>query len=85
MTNVLVLCPHHDAANRGVELARQSASAHLVLFGAYWLTCHPERMRVEAELVLSINPNDSGRPCINADWRQRVARAPGGVGVVSST
>jgi tetratricopeptide (TPR) repeat protein len=31
-----------------------------VLFGAYWLTCQPERMRVEAEQVLAINPNDRG-------------------------
>jgi hypothetical protein len=49
-----------EAANRGIELARQSASAHLVLFGAYWLTCRPERMRVEAEQLLAINPNDPG-------------------------
>jgi adenylate cyclase len=47
-----------EAANRAVELARPSASAHLALFGAYWLTCQPERMRVEAETILAINPND---------------------------
>jgi class 3 adenylate cyclase/TolB-like protein len=55
------LVPHAvEAANRSVELARQSASAHLALFGAYWLTCQPERMHVEAELVLAINSNDPG-------------------------
>jgi adenylate cyclase len=36
-----------EAANRAVELARQSATAHVTLFAAYWLTCQPERMRVE--------------------------------------
>jgi tetratricopeptide (TPR) repeat protein len=49
-----------EAANRAIELARQSASAHLSLFSAYWLTCQPERMRVEAEMILAINPNDPG-------------------------
>ena len=46
-----------EAANRAVELAPQSASAHLSLFFSYWNTCQPERMRVEAERVLDINPN----------------------------
>jgi len=49
-----------EAGNRAVELAPQSASAHLSLFTAYWATCEPERMRVEAERVLAINPNDAG-------------------------
>jgi adenylate cyclase len=49
-----------EAANRAVELARQSASAHMSLFAAYWLTCQLERMRVEAETILAINPNDPG-------------------------
>jgi adenylate cyclase len=49
-----------EAGNRAVELAPQSASAHLSLFTAYWTTCEPERMRVEAERVLAINPNDAG-------------------------
>jgi adenylate cyclase len=48
-----------EAGNRAVELAPQSASAHLSLFHAYWATCEPERMRVEAERVLAINPNDA--------------------------
>jgi TolB-like protein len=47
-----------EAGNRAVELAPQSASAHLSLFNAYWATCQPERMRVEAERVRAINPND---------------------------
>jgi adenylate cyclase len=49
-----------EAGNRAVELAPQSASAHLSLFTAYRATCEPERMRVEAERVLAINPNDAG-------------------------
>jgi adenylate cyclase len=49
-----------EAGNRAVELAPQSASAHLSLFNAYWTTCEPERMRIEAERVLAINPNDAG-------------------------
>jgi adenylate cyclase len=48
-----------EAANRSVELAPQSASAHWSLFLAYWLMCQPERMRVEAETILAINPNDA--------------------------
>jgi adenylate cyclase len=48
-----------EAANRAVELAPQRASAHLSLFYAYWSTCQPERMHVEAERVLAINPNDA--------------------------
>jgi len=48
-----------EAANRGVDLAPESAFAHTALFNAYYLTCQPERMRVEAERVLAINPNDA--------------------------
>jgi hypothetical protein len=46
-----------EAANRAAELAPQSAMAHLALFYSYWNTCQSERMRVEAERVLAINPN----------------------------
>jgi tetratricopeptide (TPR) repeat protein len=49
-----------EAANRAVELARQSASAHVALVTAYWLTCQPDRIRVEAEAITAINPNDAG-------------------------
>jgi adenylate cyclase len=49
-----------EAANRAVELAPESASTHLALFRAYYLTCQPERMRVESDRVLAINPNDAG-------------------------
>jgi tetratricopeptide (TPR) repeat protein len=48
-----------EAGNRAVELAPQSAPAHLSLFTAYWVACQPERMRVEADRVLAINPNDA--------------------------
>jgi adenylate cyclase len=48
-----------EAANRGVDLTPQSAFAHFALFQAYYLTCQPERMRVEAERVLTIIPNDA--------------------------
>jgi adenylate cyclase len=47
-----------DAAKRAVELAPQSLRAHLALFFAYWAACQPERMRVEAETIQAINPND---------------------------
>ena len=49
-----------EAGNRAVELAPESASAHWSLFMAYSATCQPERMRVEADRVLAINPNDAG-------------------------
>jgi TolB-like protein/class 3 adenylate cyclase/tetratricopeptide (TPR) repeat protein len=48
-----------EAASRAVELARQSANAHLSLFYAYWMMCQPERMRVEAETILVMTPNDA--------------------------
>jgi tetratricopeptide (TPR) repeat protein len=48
-----------EAANRAVELAPESAAAHFALQRAYYLNCQPERMRVEADRVLAINPNDA--------------------------
>lgn len=49
-----------EAGNRAVDLAPESASAHVGLFEAYFVTCQPERMRVEADRALAINPNDTG-------------------------
>jgi adenylate cyclase len=48
-----------EAGNRAVDLAPESASAHLSLFMAYTVTCQPARMRVQADRVLAINPNDT--------------------------
>ena len=48
-----------EAANRAVELGPQSVPAHVSLFHAYWLTCQPDRMRVEAEAIHAINPNNA--------------------------
>ena len=48
-----------EAGNRAVELAPDRAEAHLALFTAYHVTCETERMRVEADRVLAINPNDA--------------------------
>jgi tetratricopeptide (TPR) repeat protein len=48
-----------EAANRGVDLSPESATAHLALFNAYFLRCQPERMRIEAERILALNPNDA--------------------------
>jgi TolB-like protein len=48
-----------EAANRGVDLMPDTALARFLLFNAYYLTCQPERMRIEAERVLAINPNDA--------------------------
>ena len=48
-----------EAGNRGVDLAPESTFAHTALFNAYYLTCQPERMRVEAERVLAISPNNA--------------------------
>jgi adenylate cyclase len=48
-----------EIANRAVVLAPESASAHLALLKAYYVNCQPDRMRVEAERVLAINPNDA--------------------------
>lgn len=49
-----------EAGNRAVDLAPESASAHVGLFEAYFATCQPERMRVEVDRALAINPNDVG-------------------------
>jgi TolB-like protein/class 3 adenylate cyclase len=48
-----------EAGNRAVELAPENAAAHFALFSAYAATCQTERMRVEADRVLTINPNDA--------------------------
>jgi adenylate cyclase len=48
-----------EAGNRAVELAPENAAAHFALFSAYAATCQTERMRVEADRVLAINPNDA--------------------------
>jgi len=48
-----------EAANRAVELAPENAVAHFALFFAYSVTCQTERMRVETDRVLAINPNDA--------------------------
>jgi adenylate cyclase len=48
-----------EAGNRAVDLAPESASARLALFLAYYVTCQPARMRIEADRVLAINPNDA--------------------------
>lgn len=48
-----------EAGNRAVELAPESQAAHFALFSAYAVTCQTERMRVETERVLAINPNDA--------------------------
>lgn len=47
------------AGNRAVELAPENAAAHFALFFAYSVTCQTERMRVETDRVLAINPNDA--------------------------
>jgi adenylate cyclase len=48
-----------DAGNRAVELAADSASAHLALFQAYYVTCQSKRMRIEADRVITLNSNDA--------------------------
>ena len=48
-----------EAANRAADLAPGTALAHFAMFTAYYVMCQPERMRVEAEKVLAINPNDA--------------------------
>jgi len=48
-----------EAGNRAVELAPENATAHFALFFAYSVTCQTERMRIEADRVLAINPNDA--------------------------
>jgi adenylate cyclase len=46
------------AATRAAELAPESEAAHFALFFSYGATCQRERMRIEADRVLAINPND---------------------------
>jgi class 3 adenylate cyclase/TolB-like protein len=48
-----------EAGNRAVDLAPGSALAHYALFIAYYGICQPERMRLEAERVLAIDPNNA--------------------------
>ncbi|MGO8910358.1 MAG: adenylate/guanylate cyclase domain-containing protein [Bradyrhizobium sp.] len=48
-----------EAGNRAVELAPENATAHFALFFAYYVTCQTERMRIEADRVLAINPDDA--------------------------
>jgi len=48
-----------EAANRAVDLAPGSAAAHYAMFVTYYDRCQPERMRLEAERVLAIDPNDA--------------------------
>jgi adenylate cyclase len=45
-----------EAGNRAVELAPESAAAHFALFSAYGASCQLDRMRIEADRVLAINP-----------------------------
>jgi len=57
---VLVPIPRiMEAGSRAVELAPENAAAHFALFFAYAATCQRERMRIEADRVLAINPNDA--------------------------
>lgn len=49
-----------ETANRAVDLGPRSVSAHYALFRAYYTTCQAEKMRVEADRVLALNPNDAG-------------------------
>ncbi len=48
-----------EAGNRAVQLSPESAAAHFALFSAYQVSCQTERMRIEADRVLAINPNDA--------------------------
>lgn len=48
-----------EAGNRAVELAPENEAAHFALFNAYFVTCQTGRMRIEADRVLAINPNDA--------------------------
>lgn len=48
-----------EAGNRAVQLAPESAAAHFALFSAYQVTCQTDRMRIEADRVVAINPNDA--------------------------
>jgi adenylate cyclase len=48
-----------EAGNRAVQLAPESAAAHFALFSAYQVTCQVDRMRIEADRAVAINPNDA--------------------------
>ncbi len=47
------------AATRAVELAPEDATARRALAVAFWLSCQPEQLRVEAERAIALNPNDA--------------------------
>jgi adenylate cyclase len=48
-----------EAGKRAVELAPENETAHFALFFAYAVTCQRDRMRIETDRVLAINPNDA--------------------------
>jgi class 3 adenylate cyclase/TolB-like protein len=48
-----------ETANHAVQLAPESAAAHFALFFAYSATCQRERMRIEADRTLALNPDDA--------------------------
>jgi TolB-like protein/class 3 adenylate cyclase/tetratricopeptide (TPR) repeat protein len=48
-----------EAGTRAGELAPESQAAHFALFFSYAVTCQRERMRIETDRVLAINPNDA--------------------------
>jgi TolB-like protein/class 3 adenylate cyclase/tetratricopeptide (TPR) repeat protein len=48
-----------EAANRAAQLAPESAAAHFALFSAYEVNCQTERMRIEVDRILAINPGDA--------------------------
>ena len=48
-----------EAADRAAQLAPESAAAHFALFSAYQVNCQTERMRIEADRILAINPGDA--------------------------
>ncbi|MBV9975880.1 MAG: hypothetical protein JO105_10850, partial [Hyphomicrobiales bacterium] len=47
------------AATRAVELAPEDATARRSLALAFFLSCQPEQLRVEAERAIALNPNDA--------------------------
>jgi class 3 adenylate cyclase/TolB-like protein len=61
-----------ETASRGVDFAPDSTFAHFALFNAYHAACQPERMKVEAERVLAMAPND---PAILGSMGNQLASA----------
>jgi adenylate cyclase len=63
-----LLAPALEAARRAVELAPDKAFAHFALAKAYYAACQPDRLRVEADRVIALDPSNVLALGAMGDW-----------------